>query len=104
VAQHGINNYGAWTLIASHMPGRNTSQCRERWRNNLNYDLNSSPWSQEEDILLEQKYQELGPKWAQIAAFSTGRTDVNCKNRWHSLQKCICSTVCKNERFSIEED
>jgi hypothetical protein len=104
VAQHGINNYGAWMLIASHMPGRSSRVCRERWRNYLSSDLNSSPWSPKKDALLLQKYQEFGPKWTQIATFFTGRTDVNCRKRWHFLQKRTSSTVCKYKKFSPEED
>jgi hypothetical protein len=78
-----------WVEISRHMPNRNPKQCKERWRNYLNPTLNSSPWTPEEDALLEQKFKEIGPKWARIATFFTGRTDMNCKNRCNTIQRRI---------------
>jgi hypothetical protein len=82
VEQHGIN----WKQIAPSMPGRSNRQCRDRWINYLNPTPTNNPWTQEEEAFLLKKYQELGPKWTLIATFFTGRTDMNCKNRWHTIQ------------------
>jgi myb proto-oncogene protein len=83
VTQHGAAN---WPLIASFVTGRTARQCRDRWNRYLNPILNRSPWTPEEDDLLSQERQRLGAKWTQIATFFLGRTDMQCKNRWHMLQ------------------
>jgi transcription factor MYB, plant len=43
--------YGAkkWSKIAAELPGRIGKQCRERWHNHLNPDINKKPWTLEED-------------------------------------------------------
>lgn len=73
-----------WRMISKKMEKRTTRQCRERYRNYLSPNLTNGPWTAEEDLLLEQKYVELGPKWAAIAQFFKNRSDVNIKNRWAS--------------------
>ena len=46
--------------------------------------VNTAPWTEYEDKLLEQKVNELGRKWSVIAKFFPGRTDINIKNRYAS--------------------
>ena len=46
VAKHGAKK---WTFIAQQLSGRIGKQCRERWHNHLNPDINKSAWSIEED-------------------------------------------------------
>jgi hypothetical protein len=84
VTQYGIRDCA---LIASFVPGRTARQCRDRWNSHLNPILNLLPWTPDKDDLLLQKYQELGHKWTRIAAFFPDRTDMQCKNRWHTLQR-----------------
>ena len=81
-----VNEFGDknWRVISRQMPNRTTRQCRERYRNYLSPRVKNGPWTQEEDILLEQKYLEYGPRWATIAKFFPSRSDVNIKNRWAS--------------------
>lgn len=45
-----VGKYGAkcWSKIAEHLKGRIGKQCRERWHNNLNPELNKGPWTEEE--------------------------------------------------------
>ncbi|EAY22700.1 Myb-like DNA-binding domain containing protein [Trichomonas vaginalis G3] len=70
-----------WNAIAEEVPGRTARQCRDRWKKYLS-GVENGPWTEEEDALLLEKYNELGPKWAQIAQFFKSRTDNNVKNRW----------------------
>lgn len=44
-----VNAYGSgnWTRIHKHIPGRTDVQCRERWVNVLNPELNAGPWTPE---------------------------------------------------------
>ena len=82
VEKYGINN---WSLIASEMLNRNARQCHERWSNFLSPHLNHGPWSQDEDVLLEEKVLELGNKWVTIQQYFPDRTDTSIKNRWKLL-------------------
>jgi hypothetical protein len=84
VGEHGPN---AWRAIAKLMPDRNSRQCRERWLNYLNPNLNTEPWTAAEDCLLEQTYAALGPRWVYITQFFPSRTDAMLKNRFQVLQR-----------------
>ncbi|KAK8864047.1 hypothetical protein M9Y10_011741 [Tritrichomonas musculus] len=79
VDKYGINS---WDTIAECMPGRNARQCRERWKHYLSSNRGKAPWTEEEDKLLLEKMEELGPKWTKIATFFEDRTDIQIKTRW----------------------
>ena len=72
----------SWVQIASNMPGRNIRQCRERWKHYLSCNRAKSPWTEEEDRLLFEKYCEFGPKWTKISRFFNERSDIQIKSRW----------------------
>jgi hypothetical protein len=74
-----------WKTIAKQMPNRTTRQCRERYKNYLSPELRNAPWSPAEDALLMDRFAEFGPKWATLATFFNGRSDVSLKNRWTVL-------------------
>lgn len=80
----GPSNWGRgfWVKIAELMPGRTPKQCRERWRYYLSPDINKNDWSEEEDELILQKYEEIGPKWVKMKKFFEGRTDTQLKKRY----------------------
>ena len=82
-----VKAYGEqnWYIIASQMPNRSVRQCRERWQLFLNSNVKHGKWTQEEDKILTEKYQELGPKWKLLESFFTGRTSYSIRNRWISL-------------------
>lgn len=77
----------SWTEISKAMGDRNQRQCKERWENYLNPEINNNPWTKEEDNLLIQKQLEIGSKWVTIARFFYHRTDAAVKNRWQMLAR-----------------
>jgi hypothetical protein len=81
-----VKRFGrSWEVIACYLPNRNQRQCKDRWTNYLSPSISTDPWTEENDQLLLQKVNELGPKWTQITTFFPGRTDANLKNRWFML-------------------
>ena len=83
-----VHIYGikSWAQIATQLNNRNGKQCRERWRNHLRPELNKGDWSNQEDIDIWERVQEMGTKWAQISEmYMPQRTDNDIKNRWNSI-------------------
>ena len=76
-----------WELISRLMETRNPRQCRERYTNYLNPSINNDPWSEDEDRLLIEKFNQLGGKWVKISKFFENRTDSQLKNRWQVLKR-----------------
>ena len=94
-----VNKFGQddWNLIANKMKGRSVRQCRERWLNYLDPNLNKGVWTEEEDKLLYEKFNEIGRRWKVIASFFENRTDINVKNRWLMLERHRLKNSKKNE-------
>ena len=93
VARHGIK---PWPTVSSGVPGRSAKQCRERWHNHLNPNVDKSCFTAEEDELILKGYEVHGTKWSRIAKdvhsqTSKWRTDNQVKNRFNS-------TLCRSER------
>jgi hypothetical protein len=78
----------SWNEITQILPLRTGKQCRDHWENKLNPALNKSEWTPEEDQLLMELHQTLGPQWGEIAKFLNGRSRLNVKNRFNvSIKK-----------------
>ena len=84
VGKFGIK---AWGKISLQLPGRTARQCRERYVYYLQPHLVNGPWTEEEEQLLIQKFQQYGSKWAKIATFFESRSDVNLKNHWAAMKR-----------------
>lgn len=79
---------GDWHAVAEHLPSRNPRQCRERWNNYVNPQISQAgAWTEEEDRLLESKYEEIGARWRTLASFFPTRSTNNVKNRFVVLQR-----------------
>ncbi|KAI0601740.1 hypothetical protein F4775DRAFT_539019 [Biscogniauxia sp. FL1348] len=81
VAKHGTR----WVIVATEVGTRNGDQCSKRWKENLNPDLDHSPWSSWEDKLLLNLVEVCGHNWKFMASsFLEARSPLSLKNR-HSL-------------------
>lgn len=80
VNQHGAKN---WDQIAQKIPGRTGRQCRDRYRNYLVPGFFNGQWTQEEDELLYEKFNQMGRQWSKMKKFFPGRSANSLRNRWN---------------------
>ena len=78
------NGQKDWAKLALLLQGRTGKQCRERFRNHLNTNVNHEPWTEEEDALLVELHAKFGNAWTKLAEHFNGRSDNCIKNRWNS--------------------
>ncbi|KAL7714944.1 Transcription factor MYB90 [Entamoeba marina] len=81
---HGVKIYGRdnWNEISRVVGTRTRKQCRERFLNHLDDDVDKRPWTKDEDDILLNKRIEVGNKWTLISTFLPGRTPNSVKNRF----------------------
>ena len=86
VVNYSGPEYGKWIQIAEQIPGKNASQCRIKWSNSVNPNINHSNWTPAEDQLLAVIVSNYnGPehgKWAKISEQIPGRSRKQCEERW----------------------
>lgn len=88
-----IQNEYKWGEIAdilnaefhSYLKLRNGKQCKERWNNHLNPDMNRGTWTMQEDLNLIEAHLKYGNKWSKISKLLASRTESSIKNRIKSL-------------------
>lgn len=76
-----------WKSISAAMKTRSPRQCRERYRNYLNPNIEHSEWTKEEDQIILSQFDLLGHQWKKISGFLPGRTGNSIRNRYHSLER-----------------
>jgi hypothetical protein len=95
----GIHGTSAWEAVARDLPGRSVRQCRERWKHYLSGERDKASWTAEEDRLLYEKMQLLGPKWTRLATFFPGRTDIDIKAHWMQVFAGMSNLHIKNRKI-----
>ncbi|KAF9970374.1 Myb- protein A [Actinomortierella ambigua] len=84
-----VNEYGPekWVSIASRIGTRTGKQCRERWHNHLDPQINKAPFTHEEDMQILELYSKMGSKWAEMAKHMPGRPDNAIKNHFNTTMQ-----------------
>lgn len=75
--------------------------------NRMKANTKQTKWTPEEEELLEQKFEELGPHWSRMKYYFPGRTDVNLKNHWSSMmnrkkKEEVMKKISQNEPSELE--
>ena len=82
---------------------RNSKNCKERWNNYLNPNINRGHWTALEDVLLLEGYLKFGNKWTSITKTIPNRIESSVKNRIKSLinkiQQCHCEDDLSKEIY-----
>ena len=77
-----------WAKVAEEVGTRNGTRCRQRWKYQLDPEINKDPWTEEEDAYLLALPQPGG--WKKVAKALPGRggrTDMGVLNRYNALKK-----------------
>lgn len=78
-----------WDRIAyemkEHKYDKTAKQCRERFQNHLNPQLNHVKFNMIENQKLIKIFGDIGNKWKEIASHFPGRVDNTIKNQFFSL-------------------
>ncbi|KAF9900624.1 hypothetical protein EC991_007084, partial [Linnemannia zychae] len=84
-----VKEYGPekWVFIASKIGSRTGKQCRERWHNHLDPNINKAPFTHEEDMRILELYSLMGSKWAEMAKHMPGRPDNAIKNHFNTTMQ-----------------
>lgn len=75
----------SWQEISTHFSGKTPKQCRNRWCNYVNPILKHGDWDTYEELVILQKYEEYGPKWAAISACLPNRSPNDIRYHWIQL-------------------
>jgi hypothetical protein len=93
VQLHGGKDDKDWGVIATLVPGRTKDQCCIRWHYYLSHSIDgvtgrTRRWTEDEYGKLKDAVQLYGSKdWGVIATLISGRTDIQCRDRWRNFLK-----------------
>eukprot|EP01090_Pellita_catalonica_P002401 TRINITY_DN11990_c0_g1_i1.p1 TRINITY_DN11990_c0_g1~~TRINITY_DN11990_c0_g1_i1.p1 ORF type:complete len:316 (-),score=30.19 TRINITY_DN11990_c0_g1_i1:63-1010(-) len=83
-----VKRYGKkWGVISKYLKSKTPSQCGQHWRRVLSPGINKAQWSAQEDAVLMAAVAKKGKKWSAISRALRGRTDIQCRYRYYSLEK-----------------
>lgn len=99
-AKFGANN---WNEIAKHIPGRNGSQCSQRWRRKYKPEKIRKNWTAEEDNLLLELVKLYGQNWQLISNHMKGSINRTGKQVRERFLNKLDPKISRNP-FTEEED
>ncbi|KAG5940669.1 hypothetical protein E4U59_002293 [Claviceps monticola] len=76
-----------WVEVSSFVGSRSAKQCRERWHQVLDPQLNHDPITRYEGDFILKWVARKGQQWAKIARQLKGRSDNAVKNWYNGVQK-----------------
>jgi hypothetical protein len=101
----------SWAAVAALVGGRGEQQCRSRWYNALDSNIDQAKgrtgnWTAVEDSKLREAAQMHGSKnWAAITAMVPGRTKKQCTSRWYKfLNSNIDPSMGRTGKWDEDED
>lgn len=87
VDEHGQKSWSKISKIVNESfqnSDRTGKQCRERWHNHLDPELNKNPFDLIDEVKVFELQKELGNKWCEIAKHFDGKNDNFIKNCFYS--------------------
>jgi hypothetical protein len=100
-----------WVAVTALVSGRTKVQCCNRWRDALDPSIGrttarAGQWTADEDKMLKDALPTNGAKsWEAIAALVPGRTNGQCRYRWHNtLVSNIDATTARAGKWTADED
>ena len=77
IQTYGVGHWAAVAQALREQTGiqRSTKQCRNRWMNTLDPNVNKQEWTPEEEQMIYDLQKQVGNKWAEIAKHLSGRFD-----------------------------
>jgi hypothetical protein len=102
VKKHGNN----WLAVAALVPGRMNKDCRSRWADNKDPSnkRKMGKWTAAEDVQLIEGVQKHGKVWVTVAALVSGRTNLQCRERWVCVEPTTKGKNSRAGRWRAEED
>lgn len=86
VKQFGTRDWGS---LSKPMETSNSRQCRDRYNNYINRNLNFRNWTREEDALTPELVKSHGHHWSVISRSFGDRSGVTVRNRYFQIAKVI---------------
>ena len=80
-----------WPMVSHWIHHKNPKQCRERWLNHIdpNIDTASVTWTNDDILTLLLHYQIHGPKWAHISKQMPGFPQNSLKNKYFKVHRSL---------------
>ncbi|MCO5588197.1 hypothetical protein L7F22_042152 [Adiantum nelumboides] len=98
VLRYGQKN---WVRVEMGMQNRDKKQCRERWFNHVNPDINDGPFTEEESIFIIDFYIRNGRQWAKMSRCPqlNNRPDNSIKNHFNTNLREHYAELC--QRYEV---
>ena len=78
-----ISNISMGIVARNVSPHATAAQCQNRWSKSLDPTLRRGNWTEEEEDRLRKAVAGYGSSWVQVASTISGRTNDQCRERWH---------------------